>query len=424
MAVFRAFKAVRPTAEHAADVAALPYDVMSSSEARVMVEGKPLSFLHIDRAEIDLPESVDIYSKEVYDKAASNYEKLKADGVFVKEEAPCYYIYRLIFKGRAQTGVVGCASIDDYAENVIKKHELTRADKEEDRIRHVDALDANTGPIFLTCRDDAGTLSAFTAAFIEAHEPIFDFTAEDGVRHSVWRVDGEGDKAFVEKQMDATPALYIADGHHRCASAYRVGQKRREQNPGYTGQEEFNYFLAVVFPENELAIMDYNRVVKDLNGLTEEEFLKAASEKFEVSVLMENDTRNEEALAAARPAEKGVFSMYMGGKWYCLKSRPGTYPEGDPVKSLDVSVLQENLLGPVLGIDDPRTNARISFVGGIRGLGELVRRVEEGEAVAFAVKPVAIAELMAIADAGAVMPPKSTWFEPKLRSGLFVHELS
>ena len=464
MAIFKPFQAVRPKPEFAAQVAALPYDVMSSAEARVMAADKPLSFLHVDRGEIDLDPSMDIYDPAVYAKAAENLQKLIANGYLIKEETPVYYIYRQIMDDRAQAGIVGCASIDDYKENRIKKHELTRADKEADRIRHVDTLDANTGPIFLTFRDESG-LSAFTAKWMAAHESIYDFTAEDGIRHTVWVINDEKMVGELSKPFETVPSFYIADGHHRCASAFRVGEKRRAEHPDYTGEEEFNYFLAVLFPADELKILDYNRVVKDLNGLSKEEFLDKCRACFEVSELVmtpepanANANANAYGVSAekvcgcpkrtstvsrdleiacpngthmasqdpetARPQEKHSFGMYLDGKWYALKAKAGTFDESDPVGQLDVTILQKNLLTPVLGIGDPRTDERISFVGGIRGLGELVRLVDGGAAVAFAMYPTTLDDLMNIADAGAIMPPKSTWFEPKLRSGLFIHELS
>ncbi len=447
MAIFKPFMAVRPKPEFAGEVAALPYDVMSSAEARVMAADKPLSFLHVDRGEIDLDPSVDIYDPAVYAKAAENLQKLISNGYLIKEETPVYYIYRQIMDGRAQAGIVGCASIDDYKENRIKKHELTRADKEADRIRHVDTLDANTGPIFLTFRDENG-LSTFTAKWMAAHESLYDFTAEDGIRHTVWVINDEATVAELSKTFETVPSFYIADGHHRCASAFRVGEKRRAEHPDYTGEEEFNYFLAVLFPADELKILDYNRVVKDLNGLSKEEFLDKCRASFEVSELSSFDpstnasvgyqpakkensepedasfTEGKQDPETARPQEKHTFGMYLDGKWYALKAKAGTFDEADPVGQLDVTILQKNLLTPILGIGDPRTDERISFVGGIRGLGELVRLVDGGAAVAFAMYPTTLDDLMNIADAGAIMPPKSTWFEPKLRSGLFIHELS
>ena len=375
MAVFRPFKAVRPKREYAARVAALPYDVMSSGEAREMVKDDPYSFLHIDRPEVDLDPSVNIYDPAVYKKAGENLKGLLTAGINVREEKPVYYIYRQIMDGRAQAGIVGCASIDDYENNIIKKHELTREDKEEDRVRHVDACNANTGPIFLTFRDD-GRVTEFINSWMGNHDALFDFTADDGIRHAVWTIDDAEVIGSIERYFGAVPSFYIADGHHRCASAYRVGKMRRAAKPDYDGTEEFNFFLSVLFPANELKI------------------------------------------------GKHTVNCFVEGKWYALTAKKGSFDENDPVAQLDVSILQDNLLGPVLGIDDPRTDERIRFIGGIRGLGELERLVNEGGGAAFAMYPTTLDDLMTIADTGLIMPPKSTWFEPKLRSGLFIHELS
>ncbi len=411
MAKVRPFKAVRPAPEFASRVAALPYDVMSSDEAREMVKGNPYSFLHVDKAEIDLPLGTDLYSPVVYEKARDNLYKMVKDGVFIEDKKACYYVYRQIMNGRAQTGVVACASVDDYINNVIKKHELTRADKEEDRCNHVDVCDANTGPIFLTYRARAD-IAAIVEKYVKT-QPVYDFVS-DGVSQTVWVIDGDADIEAITKGFAQTPALYIADGHHRSASAVRVGKKRREQNPSFDGTEEFNFFLSVIFPDDQLYIMDYNRVVLDLNGLTPGEYLARVSEKFDV----EPAKRPEGTIK-----EKHTFGMYMNGKWYKLTAKKGTFDEKDVVASLDVSILQQNLLSPVLGIGDPRTDKRIDFIGGIRGIGELEKRVNAGAAVAFAMCPTDVSELMKIADAGLIMPPKSTWFEPKLLSGLFVHKL-
>ncbi|MCL1896536.1 MAG: DUF1015 family protein [Clostridiales bacterium] len=413
MVKVRPFRAVRPADGFAEKVAALPYDVMTSAEARIMAEGRPYSFLHIDRAEIGLPEGEDPYGEVVYARAKENFEGLEAEGVFVQDMAPRFYIYRLTMDGRPQTGLVCCASIDDYAAGVIKKHELTRAEKEEDRVRHVDALDANTGPIFLACRRDAALSALLEKAVMGGR--AFDFTADDGVRHEGWLLD-EAESALVVDIFSALDALYIADGHHRCASAARVGELRRAQNPGWTGDEEFNWFLAVVFPEDQLRILDYNRAVADLNGLTKEGFLSRLEERFEVCL--------HTGGGQAKPCERHTFGMYLDGSWYLLKARPGVIDESDPVARLDVSVLQDNVLAPMLGIKDPRTDRRVDFIGGIRGLTELERRVREDMAAAFAMYPTTMGDLFAIADAGLIMPPKSTWFEPKLRSGLFIHKLT
>ena len=415
MAVFKPFQAVRPTPEYAEAVAALPYDVMNSKEAREMVKGKPYSFLHVDRAEIDLDESVDLYSEQVYRKARENLDALEKNGITGQDEPPCFYIYRQIMDGRSQTGLVGCASIDDYLNNVIKKHEFTRADKEQDRINHVDYCDANTGPIFLAYRENKD-IETIIDSWKNSHEPVYDFVTDDGIGNTVWVVDCPETSEKLRTLFDSVESLYIADGHHRCASAVKVGQKRREQNPSYTGQEEFNFFLAVAFPKNELAIMDYNRVMKDLNGLTAEEFIGKLGESFTVEEAKESE--------AYRPVCRHNFGMYLDKKWYSLTAKNGTFDESDPVGRLDVSILQNNCITPIFGIDDPRTDKRIDFVGGIRGLKELERRCETDMRVAFSMYPTSLDELMDIADAGKVMPPKSTWFEPKLLSGLFIHKLS
>ena len=413
MAIIKAFRAIRPAEEFAEKVAALPYDVMNSEEAREMVKDNPYSFLHVDKAEIDLDRKINIYDKVVYETASGNLNNMIGDGVLKEEEKPCYYAYRQIMNGRAQTGLVVCTSIDDYMNNIIKKHEFTRADKEQDRINHVDYCNANTGPIFLTYRNNE-RISAIINESTEG-KPVYDFVAEDGIAHIVWLIEDEALINELTELFKGIDYLYIADGHHRAASAVKVGMKRREENPSYTGEEEFNYFLSVLFPDNELYIMDYNRVVKDLNGYTEEEYMAKLKESFDV----------EEYLGQGqyRPEAKHTYGMYLDGKWYVLKAKEGTFKEEDPVERLDVSILQKNLLAPVLGIEDPRTDKRIDFIGGIRGLEELERRVKEGMKVAFSMYPTTIEELMDIADAGQVMPPKSTWFEPKLRSGLFIHKL-
>lgn len=414
MAVVRAFKAVRPAPELADKVAALPYDVMDSNEAREMVKGNPYSFLHVDKAEIDLDPSIDLYDKRVYEKARENLHNMIKEGVFIKDNKACLYIYKQVMKGRAQIGLVGCTSIDDYMNDIIKKHEHTRADKEQDRINHVDYCNANTGPIFLTYRAKK-SINDMVNGWISEHKPVYDFVSEDGIGHTVWIIDDDSVIAKLEQEFAGIDYLYIADGHHRSASAVKVGLKRREQFPNYKGDEEFNFFLSVLFPDEQLYIMDYNRVVKDLNGNTSDEFVAKVGEKFEVEPY--------EGEGPFKPAEKHTYGMYLDGKWYMLKAKPSTYDENDPVARLDVSILQNNLLNPILGIQDPRTDKRIDFVGGIRGLKELERRVDGGMKAAFSMFPTTIDDLMSIADAGKVMPPKSTWFEPKLRSGIFIHEL-
>lgn len=414
MAVVKAFKAVRPTSELSDKVAALPYDVMDSNEAREMVKGNPYSFLHVDKAEIDLDPTIDLYDKRVYEKASENLSSMIKEGTFIRDSKVCLYIYKQVMNGRAQIGLVGCTSIDDYMNNIIKKHEHTRADKEQDRINHVDYCDANTGPIFLTYRAKK-EINDMVNGWMSGHKPVYDFVSEDGIGHTVWVIDDESVIDKLEKEFEAIDYLYIADGHHRSASAVKVGLKRREQFPDYKGNEEFNFFLSVLFPDEQLYIMDYNRVVKDLNGNTSEEFISKVENKFDI------EAYNGEG--PFKPSEKHTFGMYIDGKWYKLKAKPGTYNENDPVDRLDVSIMQNNLLNPILGIQDPRTDKRIDFVGGIRGLKELEKRVDSGMKVAFSMFPTTIDDLMSIADAGRVMPPKSTWFEPKLRSGLFVHEL-
>jgi uncharacterized protein (DUF1015 family) len=414
MAIVRPFRAFRPQTELAAKVAALPYDVMNSDEARAMVAGNPYSFLHVDKAEIDLDPSIDLYDEKVYLKARENLQKMIDDKVLIEDKKPCFYIYRQVMNEREQTGLVACASIDDYLNNIIKKHENTRADKEADRIKHVDYCNANTGPIFLTYRAQP-EITEVIKTWTE-RQPIYNIESDDGISHIIWIIDDEVTNHHLQELFQGVKYLYIADGHHRCASAVRVGQMRREQYPDYNGEEEFNYFLAVIFPDNELHIMDYNRVVKDLNGLSATAFLDAVKQRFDVTPCTE--------AGPYRPENKHSMGMYLNEQWYVLKVREGSYPASDPVERLDVSILQNQLLKPILGIDDPRTDKRIDFIGGIRGLGELEKRVKEGMAVAFSMYPTGIEDLMDIADAGQVMPPKSTWFEPKLRSGLFIHKLS
>lgn len=413
MAVVRAFKGIRPTKALVDKVAALPYDVMNTEEAREMVKGNPYSFLHVDKAQIDLPIGTNQYDEVVYNTARKNLDNMRKDGIYIQDEKPCMYIYRQVMNGRVQTGIVGCTSIDDYINDIIKKHEHTRAEKEQDRVNHVDYCNANTGPIFLTYKN-VGEIDSIVASWTEK-EPEYNFTSEDGISHIIWVINDDKVVERLQGLFSNVNYLYIADGHHRAASAVRVGKMRREANPSYDGTEEFNFFLSVIFPADDLYIMDYNRVVKDLNGNSTEEFLNKVAEKFTIE-----EFKNE---GPYRPNGKGMVGMYLENKWYKLNAIEGTYDPADPVKSLDVSILQENVLGPVLGIDDPRTSDRIDFVGGIRGLKELERRVADGMKVAFAMNPTSIEELMNIADAGKVMPPKSTWFEPKLRSGIFVHEL-
>lgn len=412
MAVFRGFRAYRPAEKNQALIPALPYDVMSSDEAREMVKGNPLSFLHIDKAEIDLPLGTDLYDIAVYEKAKENLIALEENGDLIQDSEPCLYIYKQVMNGRSQTGIVGCASIDDYMNNVIKKHEHTLAKKEQDRINHVNTCDANTGPIFLTYRKN-DEISSTVESWMNNNQPVYDFVS-DGVNQTVWAVDDAKTVNRLSALFDTVPAMYIADGHHRCASAVRVGEMRRKANPDYTGEEEFNYFLAVAFPDKELEIMDYNRVVKDLNGLDENEFITAISKSFEV----------EKTEGRCKPSDKHTFGMYLNKQWYLLKAKADIINESDPVERLDVSILQNYLLDAVLGIKNPKTDDRIDFIGGIRGLAELEKRADSDMQLAFAMYPTTVDDLMAIADAGLIMPPKSTWFEPKLLSGLFIHHLS
>lgn len=410
MAVIRPFRAIRPSKELVQKVAALPYDVYNRAEAREAALKEPLSFLNIDRPETQFPEDYDMYATEVYEKAASMLKEQRAKGVYVQEEAPCFYLYELTMDGRSQTGLVACASIDDYCNQVIKKHENTREEKEQDRIRHVDTCSTQTGPIFLAYRRDEA-LEQIVASE-KAKAAVYDFVSEDGIGHRVWIVSDKDAVEGILKGFAAINQIYIADGHHRAASAVKVGLKRRAEAGSYTGEEEFNYFLSVLFPENELKILPYYRVVKDLNGLTAEEFLNKISGKFTV----------EASDAPVGPENKGEFGMFLEEKWYRLRAKAELMGNTDPVKALDVSILQDNLLEPVLGIKDPRTDKRIDFVGGIRGLGELERRTRTDMTVAFSTCPTSILELFAVSDAGLLMPPKSTWFEPKLRSGIFLHE--
>ena len=411
MAAIYPFRALRPPAERVAEVAAVPYDVVNTEEARALAEGNPLSFLHVSRPEIDLPEGTHIYADEVYEKARENFEAMRDAGTLVEEEEPSLYVYRLRMGGHTQTGVAAVFSVDEYDQDLIKKHERTRPDKENDRTRHVLTLRAQTGPVFLTYRADRRI-----DALVEAEtkrEPLYDFEAPDGVRHTVWRasVPEQLARCFAE-----VPALYIADGHHRAASASRARAELRDRNSQHTGQEEYNRFLAVVFPDEQMQILPYHRVVKDLNGRSPEEFLDAVRERFDVT----EDAKRE------GPGAPGHWHMYLGGKWYglTLRDEMARTLSDDPTTALDVSLLQNNLLDPVLGVTDPRTDKRIDFVGGIRGTRELERLVDGGRAqVAFALHATSIEDLLRVSDAGGVMPPKSTWFEPKLRDAILIHTI-
>lgn len=412
MPLIRAFAGLRPVPEHAADVAAPPYDVLNTAEARERAKGRPWSFLHISKPEIDLPEGTDPYAPAVYAKGAENLRAMVAQGILKQDDQPCYYLYQLEMNGHVQTGIVAAASVAAYDENRIRKHEFTRPDKEDDRVRQVDALNAQTGPVFLVYRHHDEVAQIVAAA--TAEEPVYNLTADDGVRHTLWVLD---DGAGIERMtalFDAMPCLYVADGHHRSAAASRVCAQRKAANPAHTGDEAYNYFLTVIFPDDEMQILDYNRVVTDLNGLDADSFLSRIAERFVVSP----------AGAAVRPARAGCYGLYLAGRWYELSIKADCIPQDDPVASLDVSLLQDNLITPLLGIDDPRRDKRIDFVGGIRGLGELERRVDSGEmAAAISLYPTSMQALMAVADANEVMPPKSTWFEPKLADGLVSHLL-
>ena len=408
MAVIRPFRALRPQADRAQLVASVPYDVVNTEEARALAEGNPLSFLHVSRPEIDLPPGTDIHSEAVYRKAVENFEQLIATAPLEKENEPSLYLYRLIMGDHEQIGVVACSSIDEYDNGTIRKHERTRRDKEDDRTHHMLMLRAQTGPVFLTYRARP-EIDEQVAAAISA-EPLFDLTAPDGVRHTIWRLS---ETESLVKSFESVPLLYIADGHHRAASASRARAELREQSFAHTGNEDYNYFLTVIFPDSQVRILAYNRTVHDLNGLTPEEFLDTIREQFTI-------TEN----ANPEPAQRGHWSMYLGGKWYGLQLSPAaTLPTGT-VASLDVSILQDRLLDPILGIKDIRTDKRVDFIGGLRGTKELERLVNDGKAaVAFSMFPTTVAELLMVSDANEIMPPKSTWFEPKLRDGLLIHTI-
>lgn len=438
MTVIRPFRGIRPADELAASIAALPYDVYNRTEAKRAVQANPLSFLKIDRAETQLPDETDLYSEEVYTRARDTFSEMLENGSFIRDDSDSFYLYALTMDGRTQTGIVGCASIDDYLDGTIRKHENTRADKELDRIRHIDALSAQTGPIFLAYRQTRA-LHDITEQ-VKSDPPLSDFVSEDNIRHQVWKISDARICSTITQHFERISHVYIADGHHRAASAVKVGLKRRESHPDYDGSEEFNYFLSVFFPAEELKIYDYNRVVEDMNGYTPDELLKALQKDFHVNIIQgatgsDDTSANTDSLC--RPAAKGEFSMYCGGVWYRLKAKPhlpktvgrtvsshARQPKASPVDTLDVSILQETILCPLLGIKDPKTDSRIRFVGGIRGLEELTQIVDEKPGrIAFAMYPTSMDELLAVADAGGLMPPKSTWFEPKLRSGLFIHKI-
>ena len=412
--IVKPFVALRPQEKYVKECAALPYDVMSSDEAREEVKDKPYSFLRIDKAEIDLAPTVDLYDDSVYEKAAENLRKFEKAGVYVQDERKKFYFYRQVMDGREQTGIVGCASIDDYVSEKIKKHELTRADKEIDRIRHVDTCSAQTGPIFLAYKKSESLDEIIKTE--TANTPLYDFVADDGVRHTVWESSNKATDTAIESAFRLLSALYIADGHHRAASAVKVGLKRREANPNYSGNEEFNYFLSVIFPADSLKIFDYNRLLRDLNGMSTQAFLAAVENA--LGRVQEVDSK-----APYRPSERHTIGLFVGGKWYSVKFREEICNAQKPSERLDCAILQKYLLAPVLGIVDPRTDKRIDFVGGIRGLAYLEKRCGEDMTAAISMYPASMDELTTVADAGEIMPPKSTWFEPKLRSGIFIHKI-
>jgi uncharacterized protein (DUF1015 family) len=414
MCTVKPFKGLRPTKELAARVAAPPYDVLDSNEAREMAKGNPYTFLHINKPEIDLSPNIDLYDKRVYEKGSENLKNFIRDGIVSQDEIPMFYVYRQVMGDHVQTGLVACASVDEYENDIIKKHELTRPDKEDDRVNHIKYLNAQVGPVFLTYKAQKSIDDLIEN--ITYGEPTYDIISPDMVRHVMWLVRDENTIQRITDLFAVVDYLYVADGHHRSAAAQRVRDLKRKENPHHTGKEEYNYFLVVIFPHNQMQILDYNRVVKDLSGFSANEFLHKIKQKFMITPILGSKHY--------KPSQSREFGMFLAGKWYQLDAREGTFDLKDPVKRLNVSILQENLLAPVLGIGDPRKDKRIDFVGGIRGLKELEKRVNSGNwAIAFALYPTSIEDLMAIADAGKTMPPKSTWFEPKLRSGLVVHLL-
>ena len=411
MATFKPFRALRPKPEYARDVASRPYDVLNTQEARQEAEGNKYSFLRVIKPELELPDDIDPYGANVYEQGVKNLNYLRSEQIIEKDATPSFYIYRLTMDGREQTGIVGCCHYQEYFDGHIKKHELTRTAKENDRVRHVEAQNANAEPVFFSYRGLDSINQVITNA--TQSDPVYDFTADDDIRHELWVIDDEYSISRIETDFKSIPDLYVADGHHRTAAAARVGQQKKDNNPSHNGTEEYNFFMAVLFSDDQLKIFDYNRVVQDLNGMSTDQFKDKLYPIFEISELE----------SAQSPSVKGVFSMYLDKKWYCLNPKEVISSE-NPKENLDVTLLSEKVLDPILGIQDLRKDTRIDFVGGIRGLGELERRVDSGEMeVAFALFPVSMAELLAIADAGEIMPPKTTWFEPKLRSGLFIHEL-
>ncbi len=414
MAVLKAFRGLRPPKDLVTQLACPPYDVLNSAEARVLAAGNPYSLLHVIKPEIDLPEDLDHYSSRVYDKAQENFKRFKDQQWLVADEGQYLYIYAQTMNGKTQYGIVGCASVDDYLNGVIKRHELTRKDKEEDRMKHVRITNANMEPVFFTY-PAVDEIDRIVAAFVSNNPAEYDFTTADGFGHHFWVIRDQDLIHRIIDLFEKLPATYVADGHHRTAAAALVGKEKRMTNPNHTGEEEYNYFLAVHFPANQLTIIDYNRVIRDLNGLSKEEFLSKLEDGFEIKAMGKE---------LQTPAKRHGFTMYLDGEVYALEAKSHTYNDADPIDGLDVTILTKQVLDPVLNIRDLRTDDRIDFVGGIRGLGELKKRVDSGEmAVAFALYPVSMDQLIHIADSGKIMPPKTTWFEPKLRSGLIVHEL-
>jgi uncharacterized protein (DUF1015 family) len=414
MAILKPFKGIRPVKELVERVACRPYDVLDEKEARIEANGDPYSFYHVIKPEIDFPDGYNVYAPEIYEKGKDNFNRMHKEGVFFQDEQDCLYIYAQTMNGRRQYGIVGCASIDDYFNDVIKKHELTRPDKEEDRKNHVRVGNMNAEPVFFAY-PQVKKLDEIVNDVIKA-SPEYDFTSNDGIGHTFWVIKDTSVIKQIIEEFSKLPATYVADGHHRTAAAALVGKELREKNASHTGNEEYNFFLAVHFPDNQLHIMDYNRVIRDLNGLSEEEFLKKLEDSFEIE---------KKGSTEFRPDKIHTFSLYIGGNWYALKAKPGTYNDKDPIGVLDVTILSEKVLAPLLNIVDLRKDKRIDFVGGLRGLGELKRRVDNGDMkAAFALYPVTMKQLIDIADSGQIMPPKTTWFEPKLRSGLVIHELA
>ncbi len=417
MSIVKPFRGLRPDKDFTEKIASPPYDVLNSEEARERVKDNPYSFLHIVKPEIDLERGVDLYDDSVYEKAKENFKAFIDKKWMIMDQIPCFYLYKQVMGGHSQIGLVAGASVEEYERDLIKKHEFTRRVKEDDRTKHVMALKANTGPVFLTYHASE-EIDRFVENFIEVNKPENDFISDDGIRHSFWVVKENEDIEKIIEIFKSIPLLYVADGHHRSAAATRAMNIFKEKNPSHSGDEEYNFFLTVIFPHNQMKIMDYNRVVKDLNDLSKEEFLNVVKSKFSIEKCSSDD------IESLKPKNNNKFLMYLDSDFYFLTAREGTWDKDDPVNSLDVSILQDNLLSPILGIGNPREDTRIDFVGGIRGIGELTKLVDSGKfEVAFAFHPVSIEQLMRIADTGNVMPPKSTWFEPKLRSGLVVHLL-